>query len=311
MKNRLYPGFSKAIFALLLILSAMPFISPAWSLILGLIFAQLFDHPFAEINHRATNLLLKFSVIALGFGMNIGVALRSGAEGFIFTALSVSGVLIAGKLLRNLFKTDGKISFLIAAGTAICGGSAIAAISPVIKPESRQISAALGTVFILNSAALFIFPGLGHLLHLSQSQFGIWSAIAIHDTSSVVGAASRYGTEALQVATTVKLARTLWIIPVSFIASLLFKGSSRVSIPWFILLFVLAMLAGTYLSVFAKLNPGIQSFARAGLSSALFLIGSGLPLRMVRSVGLRPFAEGLLLWILIALASLWIVCRYF
>jgi uncharacterized integral membrane protein (TIGR00698 family) len=212
--------------------------------------------------------------------------------------------IVAGRYL----KVDKRTSFLISAGTAICGGSAIAALSPVIKAEEKQISVALGVIFILNSIALFIFPVIGHGLHLSQTQFGLWCAIAIHDTSSVVGAASRYGVQALQVATTVKLARALWIIPVAFITAFLFKtGNKQIQIPYFIGLFILAMLVNTYVPFIKPIIPYITSIAKTGLTLTLFLIGSGLSLKVLKSVGVVPLFQGIMLWVLISGVSLWAV----
>ena len=278
----------KIIFFLAALLCLMPFMSPPLALLLGLILAQLMEHPYLHLNHQATNLLLKISVVGLGFGMNIFTALQAGKQGVVFTIASIFSVLAVGALAGKLMKIDKKTSFLISAGTAICGGSAIAALSPVIKAEEKQISVALGTVFILNSIALFLFPFLGHALHLSQTQFGLWCAIAIHDTSSVVGAAAKYGPAALQVATTVKLARALWIIPVSFGAALLFKTDiikkAKVQIPYFIGFFIVAMIAETYIPFVKHLAPYMVNIAKAGLTLTLFLIGSGLSFNVLKSV---------------------------
>ena len=225
----------KIIFITALLVCLFPIMSPPLALLLGLILAQLMEHPFIHLNHRAINWLLKISVVGLGFGMNIFSAIQAGRQGILFTVASIITVLSAGIIAGRYLKVDKRTSFLISAGTAICGGSAIAALSPVIKAEEKQISVAMGVIFILNSVALFIFPVIGHGLHLSQTQFGLWCAIAIHDTSSVVVAASHYGAQALQVATTVKLARALWIIPLSLITAFLFKtGSKQVKLPYFI-----------------------------------------------------------------------------
>ena len=212
----------QVIFAVAVILCLTPLVSPPVALLLGLGIALFVGHPFLHLNHKATQILLQVSVVGLGFGMNAGSALKAGKEGFLFTVASIAGTLTAGLLLGKWMGVEKKTSLLISGGTAICGGSAIAALAPVIKAGERQVSVALGAVFILNSVALFLFPVIGHLLGLSQMQFGLWSAIAIHDTSSVVGAAGKYGPEALQVATTVKLARALWIIPVSLVAAFFF-----------------------------------------------------------------------------------------
>src|ERR1700679_2521309 len=248
----------QVIFTIVVFACLPPWVTPPLALVLGLFIALFVGHPFLHLNHKATHLLLQVSVVGLGFGMNAASALRAGREGFLFAVVSIAGTLGFGLLLGRIFRIEKKTSLLISGGTAICGGSAIAALSPVIRAEERQVSVAMGTVFILNSVALFLFPVIGHLLHLSQTQFGLWSAIAIHDTSSVVGAAGRYGPEALQVATTVKLARALWIIPVSLVAALIFRpgraagaadahagdpaeGRPRVKIPYFIGLFVVAI----------------------------------------------------------------------
>jgi uncharacterized integral membrane protein (TIGR00698 family) len=298
----------KIIFILALLLCLFPVITPPIALLIGLALAQLMENPFLHLNHKATNMLLKISVVGLGFGMNIFSAMEAGRQGISFTVVSIISVLTIGTLLGRYLKIDKKTSFLISAGTAICGGSAIAALSPVIKAEEKQISVALGTIFILNSIALFLFPFIGHQLHLSQSQFGLWCAIAIHDTSSVVGASSRYGAQALQIATTVKLARALWIIPVAFFTAFLFKtGSKNVSIPYFIGLFIVAMLVNTYVPFIHPLVPYITVLAKVGLTLTLFLIGSGLSLKVLKSVGVVPLMQGVILWVLISGAALWAV----
>lgn len=298
----------KVIFAVCIVLCLMPFVSPAVALLLGLVVAQGSGHPYLHLNHRATHILLQVSVVGLGFGMNVHSALQAGKEGILFTIASITGTLLFGILMGKWLNIDKKTSFLITSGTAICGGSAIAAISPVIKAEEKQISVALGCVFILNSIALFIFPLIGHYLNLSQTQFGLWCAIAIHDTSSVVGAASKYGTHALEVATTVKLARALWIIPVAFLSTFLFRNQSKkVSIPYFIGLFILAMIANTYVPVIKLVSPFIVNIAKAGLTLTLFLIGAGLSRRVLASVGLKPLLQGVALWIAISGAALYAV----
>lgn len=289
----------------------MPFMSPPLALLLGLILAQLMEHPYTELNHKATNLLLKVSVVGLGFGMNVFTAMKVGKEGVIFTIASITGVLILGYVLGKIFKIERKTSFLISAGTAICGGSAIAALSPVMKAEEKDISVSLGIIFILNSLALFLFPILGHAFGLSQSQFGMWCAIAIHDTSSVVGAASKYGEEALQIATTVKLARALWIVPLAFGTAFAFKSDRcKVQLPYFIGLFILAMLANTFLPFVSAWSSYIVSIAKAGLTLTLFLIGSGLSFKVIRVVGIQPFLQGLILWFAISAASLWAILTF-
>ena len=293
------------IFVVLLLFCTTVYVSPPIALVLGLIVANLFGHPFLELNHKATNYLLQFSVVGLGFGMNVHSAVSSGKEGFLFTIISIVSTLVLGTFLGKWFKTEKKTSHLISCGTAICGGSAIAAIAPVIKSNEKQTSVALGVIFILNSVALFLFPAVGHWLDLSQKEFGLWCAIAIHDTSSVVGAASKFGPEAMQIATTVKLARALWIIPVTLITAFIFKNKSgKIKIPYFIGLFILAMIANTYLPQMESLAPHLVSVSKIGLTVTLFLIGAGLNRNVLKSVGLKPLAQGVLLWTFIAIATL-------
>lgn len=301
----------EVIFFVLVVLCLSPFVSPPVALLLGLIVAQFIGHPYLHLNHKATHILLQVSVVGLGFGMNVTSAMKAGKEGIVFTIVSIIGTLVIGYLMGKFLKIDKKSSYLISAGTAICGGSAIAAISPVIKAEEKQISVALGTVFILNSVALFIFPMIGHALNLSQTQFGLWSAIAIHDTSSVVGAASKYGAQALEVATTVKLARALWIIPVAFLSTFLFKNKgSKVKIPYFIGLFILAMIANTYIPFVQNFSHYLTGIAKAGLTLTLFLIGCGLNRKLLMSVGFRPLIQGVVLWGIISAAALWAVTSF-
>jgi uncharacterized integral membrane protein (TIGR00698 family) len=295
----------QVIFVLLLVLSLFPIITPPLALLLGLVVANLFGHPFLHLNHKATNILLQVSVVGLGFGMNVHSAVTAGKEGFIFTVGSIAITIVLGALLGKWFSIQKKTSHLISCGTAICGGSAIAAIAPVIQSDEKETSVALGVIFILNSIALFVFPAVGQWLQMSQSDFGLWCAIAIHDTSSVVGAANKYGAEALQVATTVKLARALWIIPVALITAVVFKNkSSKVKIPYFIGLFILAMVCNTYFSPIANIAPFLVSIAKTGLTVTLFLIGAGLNRSILKSVGLLPLLQGVLLWGCIAIGTL-------
>lgn len=295
----------EVIFVLALSLCLTPFLSPPLALLLGLLVAQFSGHPFLHLNHKATHVLLQVSVVGLGFGMNVHSAVQAGKEGIAFTIASIAGTLALGLLLGRFLKIEKKTSHLIACGTAICGGSAIAAMAPVIKAEEKQISIALGTVFILNSIALFLFPVIGRWLHLSQTQFGLWAAIAIHDTSSVVGAADKYGAEALQIATTVKLARALWIIPVALLTALFFKtGKQKIKIPYFIGLFVLAMMINTYVPAIQPASTFIVQMAKTGLTLTLFLIGAGLSKKVLKSVGLKPLLQGVVLWLCISLAAL-------
>ena len=266
---------------------------------------NIFGNPFVAFNHIAITYLLQFSVIGLGFGMNATAAISAGKEGFLLTIFSIFSTLILGTFLGKWLKTDKKTSHLISCGTAICGGSAIAAISPVIKSNENQTSIALGVIFILNSIALFVFPIIGHQLDLSQKEFGLWCAIAIHDTSSVVGAANKYGAEALQIATTVKLARALWIIPISLLTAVIFKNKSqKIKIPYFIGLFILAMLFNSYVPQTAIVSPYIVNIAKIGLTITLFLIGATLNINTLKAVGVKPLFQGVLLWIFIAVLGL-------
>ncbi|MGN6396061.1 MAG: YeiH family protein [Mucilaginibacter sp.] len=301
-------NLQKLVFAGCAVFCLTPFAGPATALLLGLAVAQLTGHPYLHLNHKATHWLLQASVVGLGFGMNINTALNAGKQGVLFTIASIAGTLTLGYFLGRWLNIEKKTSFLVSGGTAICGGSAIAAISPVIRAEEKQISVALGCVFVLNSLALFIFPLVGHYLNLSQTQFGLWCAIAIHDTSSVVGAASKYGPHALAVATTVKLTRALWIIPVTFIAAAIFKNKSKkASMPYFIALFIVALAINTYVPEIAIIGPHIVNISKAGLTLTLFLIGAGLSRAVLASVGLKPLLQGVLLWVAISLAALYAV----
>lgn len=301
--------FQQAVFGLVIGLCLFSIISPPIALLLGVLVVNVFGNPFVSFNQIAITFLLQFSVVGLGFGMDASSAISAGKEGFLLTVFSIFSTVIFGILLGKWLKTEKKTSHLISCGTAICGGSAIAAISPIIKSNENQTSIALGVIFILNSIALFVFPFVGHQLDLSQKDFGLWCAIAIHDTSSVVGAANKYGAEALQVATTVKLARALWIIPISLGTVLLFKNQSgsvgtKIRIPYFIGLFILAMLFNTYVPATAIVAPHIVSIAKIGLTITLFLIGATLNVNTLKSVGVKPLLQGVFLWIFIATLSL-------
>jgi len=300
--------YQKIIFIIAGLFCLTPFVSPPVALLMGLMIALFIGHPYLRFNNRATQILLKISVVGLGFGMNVHSALKAGKAGILFTVVSIIGTLFFGYILGRILKIEKKTSYLISTGTAICGGSAIAAISPIIKAEEKQISIALSAIFILNSIALIVFPIIGHQLQLSQSQFGLWCAIAIHDTSSVVGAASKYGTQSLEIATTIKLARALWIIPVAFISTFLFKNkNSKIKIPYFIGMFVLAMVLNSYIPFVRHYSHYIVSIAKGGLTLTLFLIGCGLSKKVLQSVGVMPLLQALVLWILISLTALWAV----
>lgn len=305
-------NLQKSLFLGLAIISLLPFISAPVALVLGIILAQLIGNPFETETPKVTQWLLKAAVIGLGFGMNAVSALQAGRDGLIFTIISIVSVMALGFLFTRIFKIDTITGYLISAGTAICGGSAIAAISPILKAKSNQISIALATVFTLNSVALIIFPIIGHALGLSQHQFGLWSAIAIHDTSSVVGAASKYGNEALEVATTVKLARALWIIPLSFFTLMLFKnGTQRIKFPYFIIGFVIAMLINSYIPASHVITPYLVKLSKSGLTLTLFLIGSGLSYKVLQSVGIKPLIMAIIIWVMISVMSLLMITKGF
>ena len=284
------------------------FVSPALALFAGIVLALTLGNPFPAFSKKCSKYLLQVAVVGLGFGMNLFESLEAGREGIIFTLVSVVGVMLVGCLLGRAMGIVPKLSYLISSGTAICGGSAIAAVAPVVKADDDETSMSLAVIFMLNSIALFIFPPLGQLIGLDQQQFGTWAAIAIHDTSSVVGAAAAYGEEALKVATTVKLTRALWIIPLSVVSIFIFrrkKGEkTRISIPWFIFLFILAMLANSFIGIPEALGKGISIFSHKALSVTLFLIGTGLSVDSIKKTGIKPVLLGIVLWILISVASL-------
>ena len=282
-------------------------VTPPVVLFIGLVFALLCGQAYPTFNKNISKKLLQYSVIGLGFGMNLQASLASGKEGMLFTIISVIGTLLIGMFIGcKVLKLNRNTSYLISSGTAICGGSAIAAVGPIIKAKDTDMSMALATVFILNAIGLFLFPILGHWLGLSQQEFGTWAAIAIHDTSSVVGAGAAYGEEALQVATTIKLTRALWIIPLALVTSVIFRSEGKkISIPWFILFFIVAMLINTYLLAdYPEIGKFIAGIARKGLIITMFFIGASLSVDVIKSVGIRPLLQGVLLWIIISAASL-------
>jgi uncharacterized integral membrane protein (TIGR00698 family) len=282
-------------------------LSPPLALVAGLIYGMSVEHPYHVDAKRLSKLLLQVSVVGLGFGMNLGQVLQAGRSGFVYTALSISTALALGWLLGRLLGVGRKVSYLISTGTAICGGSAIAAIAPISQASEEEIAVSLGTVFTLNSVALVAFPLIGSALHLTQDQFGLWAALAIHDTSSVVGAGAKYGAVALTVATTVKLARALWIVPLSVATAAAHKSRARIQWPWFILFFCLAAVANSYLPVFAPVYPEMKRLGVIGMTATLFLIGTGLTPKTLRAVGVRPLVQGVLLWILVATGSLCLI----
>lgn len=296
------------LFLALAVLSFSPIVSPPIALLFGILFVNIFGKVLET--DTFVKKLLQYSIIGLGFGINLNTAIEAGNQGFLFTVSTIALVMIFGLFLAKILKIDKTIAQLISAGTAICGGSAIAAVAPILKANNKQTSVALGIVFVLNAVALFIFPEIGHFFNLTQNQFGIWSAIAIHDTSSVVGAASKYGNEALQIATTVKLARALWIIPLAFLISIFTKSEGKIKIPYFIGFFVLAILAGTYLPFLQNFNTIISEISRDTLKVALFLIGAGLSLQNLKNIGIKPLLLGIILWIFISSISLYAVLEF-
>jgi uncharacterized integral membrane protein (TIGR00698 family) len=304
------PILLKISFWVLILLSLSPWLSPPFALLLGFIFNHFFSNPYSTHNKDAVNWTLKSAVVGLGFGLSAEKAIAAGSEGFLITIISISTTLLLGWFLGRLLKLNSRSSYLLSSGTAICGGSAIAAIAPIIKANERDISMAMGTVFLLNSIALLIFPFIGEAMSLSQEQFGLWAAIAIHDTSSVVGAAAAYGEVALEIATTVKLARALWIIPLALITARIFKSEGKIKFPYFILLFIAAIILNSYLGFPEFLSDRISQVSRRVLTATLFLVGAGLSVEKIKQAGLASLILGLSLWIFISLSSLAFIFWY-
>ena len=295
---------SKYLFLAGLILAASGLVSPPIALLGGLIYGFALTHPFHVESKRLAKLLLQASVVALGFGMNLHEVVHAGRSGFLYTAASITLAMLLGLGLGYLIRVGQKSAFLISAGTAICGGSAIAAVGPIADANEEEMAVALGTVFILNSVALFLFPLVGSMFHMTQEQFGLWSALAIHDTSSVVGATAKYGATALSVGTTIKLARALWIVPLSVVTAVTLKSKARIQWPWFILFFCFAALLNTLLPAFNPAFGLINHLGRIGLTVTLFLIGTGLNKQTIERVGPRPLLQGLALWIIVGTGAL-------
>jgi len=297
----------KNIFFVGLIIAASGLISTPIALLAGLAYGLSFAHPYHMDAKKLSTFLLQASVVGLGFGMNLHQVVHAGREGFLYTAVSITCVMILGLTLGRLLKVESTAALLIATGTAICGGSAIAAVGPVAGAGEEEMAVSLGTVFVLNSVALLIFPLIGLSLHLSQNQFGLWSALAIHDTSSVVGATAKYGAQALMVGTTVKLARALWIVPMAFAIAMMKRTKTRIKWPWFILLFALAAVANTYLPLFGRFYPSLSKLGETGLTVTLFLIGSGISRTTLKEVGVRPLIQGIVLWAIVAVSTLLLI----
>ncbi|MEO7673453.1 MAG: putative sulfate exporter family transporter [Pyrinomonadaceae bacterium] len=307
-------SWQKLIFIALLIACLTPFVSPPIALALGLVVAFTFGNPFPKLEGKATKYLLQISVVLLGFGMNLSSVYKAGKDGILFTIVTIFGTLILGYFVGKLLKVGDKTSTLISSGTAICGGSAIAAVAPAIDAETDEITVSLGTVFVLNSVALFIFPIIGHYLELTQNQFGVWSAIAIHDTSSVVGASTAYGPEAMIVATTVKLTRALWIAPVALLFAFIYRDrnserKTKIAIPWFILLFLAATAIRTYApaSILPSIFDSLVNVAKTGMTITLFLIGASLSRATVQKFGYWALLQGVILWLVISVVALFAV----
>jgi uncharacterized integral membrane protein (TIGR00698 family) len=297
----------RIIFIFGLLLSASGFVSPPVALAMGLLFGLLFPHPYGSQARGVSKYLLQASVVGLGFGMNLQQVIQAGRSGFVYTLLGISFALIVGMTLGALLGVQRVPAFLISTGTAICGGSAIAAVGPITQASDEEMAVALGTVFVLNSVALLIFPPIGTALKLTQSQFGLWAALAIHDTSSVVGAAAKYGAVALGIATTVKLARALWIVPLSVGTAIARRAKAKIQWPWFIGLFCLAAVCNTYVPAGEHVYTLAVKAAKIGLTATLFLIGTGISVETIKRVGSRPLLQGIILWLLILTGSLWLI----
>jgi len=297
----------RVVFLLCLLVSASGFVSPPVALGIGLGFGLALPHPYGNQARKFSRFLLQASVVGLGFGMNLHQVVRAGRSGFLYTMLGISFALLAGMGLGALLNVQRVPAFLISTGTAICGGSAIAAVGPITHASDEEMSISLATVFVLNSVALLIFPSIGAALKLTQSQFGLWAALAIHDTSSVVGAAAKYGVEALAIATTVKLARALWIVPLSLATAVIRRTKAKIQWPWFIGLFCLAAVCNTYLPGGAHAYGIAVKATKVGLTATLILIGSGISVATIKEVGHRPLLQGILLWLLVSIGSLWLI----
>jgi uncharacterized integral membrane protein (TIGR00698 family) len=299
--------FPKIIFFLALLFTVTPWASPPVALAIGLAFGLFFTNPFAKQTKSYSKTLLQVCVVGLGFGMNLQQVIRAGRSGFIYTALGITATMLLGLALGRLLKVAETNALLISVGTAICGGSAIAAVGPVAGAKDEEMSISLGTVFILNSVALLTFPPIGHAVGLDQTQFGLWAALAIHDTSSVVGAASKYGAGALAIGTTVKLARALWIVPMTIATAFIKRHEARIQWPWFILFFCVAAVFSTYLPAGSAVYLWLFKKARIGLTVTLFLIGCGISKATLQKVGARPLVQGVVLWLIVAVASLLLI----
>lgn len=300
----------KILFFLLVLFCVSPFASSPVALALGIAFTIIIGNPYEQKVHKYIHLLLQISIVGLGFGLQLDEAMKAGREGITLTIMSITTVMVLGYLLGKFLKIERPLSYLISVGTAICGGSAIAAVTPIIKPTTKQMSLALAIVFTLNSVALFIYPAIGHLLNMTQEQFGLWCAIGIHDTSSVVGAANKYGDIALKVATTVKLSRALWIIPMSLLTMVLFKTKgAKIKIPWFIGYFIIAILLHTYFPIFEGFSHIATTAAKSGLNLTLFFIGSTISIQTLKTISWKPLFLAIVLWVIISVGSLLMILK--
>ena len=302
---------TRNLFYIGIIVSACGLIGPPVALAAGLIFGLTTVHQFHKESQQLSRFLLQAAVVCLGFGMNLQEVIHAGKSGFIYTAISIAFVLIVGTLLGMMLRVGKTQSMLISVGTAICGGSAIAAMGPILLANEEEMGVSLGTVFVLNSVALLLFPFIGHLVHLTQTQFGLWAALAIHDTSSVVGAGAKYGPTALAVGTTIKLTRALWIVPLAIATAMLKKSKAKICWPWFILYFCLAAVVATYLPRYMPQSvpalAALNQLGRSALTTVLFLIGTGITRNTLREVGVRPLIQGATLWVIVATLSLWVI----
>ncbi|MGO3786648.1 MAG: YeiH family protein [Pseudoalteromonas prydzensis] len=293
-------SIKKPFYIILLGLCITPLIGGGTALILGALFAILLGNPFAELSQQASKWMLKAAVVGLGFAVDFNQVIEVGRSSLVLTIVSITAIIGLGEILTQVFKLNRNTGVLISFGTAICGGSAIAAMAPVIKAKDHEVAVALGVVFLLNGVGLLLFPTIGHYFELSQQQFGLWAALAIHDTSSVVGASAAYGAVALSIATTVKLTRAMWIIPYTTIAGVFWRSEEKASIPLFIIGFLAAALINTYLPQFSDTWQLINTVAKQLLAMTLFLIGSGLSLSVLKQAGLKPFIMAIILWIVVS-----------
>lgn len=291
----------------LFLLTALPHVSSPSAMLLGFAFSFLFGNPLPVLTARASRVLLKLSVVGLGFGVNIVDVIALGQSSLLITVLLIAATVGVGSLLGRVLGVSGNTGLLISFGTAICGGSAIAAMAPVVKARNDEVAVSLATVFSLNAVALILFPLVGRLLQLSQHEFGLWSALAIHDTSSVVGASATFGAVALTVGTTTKLVRALWIAPCTLVAGMLNRSGKGVGIPLFIVGFVVAAFVSSWLPNYQVAWDNIYTVARQALVMTLFLIGAGLTKELLKQVGMRPLLFGALLWVVVSVSTLTLI----